>query len=185
MGGLSDLLKGKEKKIGADPLAKTINQSGKFGLKNLMLRGAQDLDNKFFSNPEASVQNQIGLENKLMRGAVDDSMRKAGSAIASRGMQNSSLGLGQLVNAQQGLRDKIALNNASGMERTKDLIKEKMQVGANLFGAKTAQGPIQMQQVKYRTGGLGGLIGAGIGAYAGGPAGAQVGMQAGNMYANS
>lgn len=178
MGFLSDILGGKEKKIKADSLAGDINRAGKSGL-GMMQTGADALNAKVYNNPENYVDNQIATENKLLRSASDDAARRTRQLIAQRGMGSSSIGLGQEVNQARSLSDRLALNNASGMDRLKGLYQEKMNTGAQLFGVKQSQGPIQMQTVKYRSGGLGGLIGAGIGGALGGAPGAQVGAGVG------
>ena len=179
-----DFLKGKEKKIKADPLAGQINQVGASGL-SMLQSGANNL-NKLYGNPDGFVNNQIDLENRAIRNASTDAARRTRELIAQRGMGSSSIGLGQEANMNRDLNEKLALNNASGLERLKGLYGEQMQTGQGLFNTKLQGNQnLQMQDVKYRTGGLAPLIGAGIGGYFGGAAGAQVGSGLGQMYANS
>ncbi len=181
--GLGDLLKGKEKKIKADPLAGDINAAGKSGLA--MMNSAGQSLNNFYDNPSSYIDSQIGLENNAIRSAAIDAQRRTNQLLANRGMQNSSVGLGTEVNQARQTNEKLALNNATGMERLKGLLNEKMQTGNQLFGVKASQGPVQMTDVKYRTGGIAGLVGAAAGGYLGGAEGAKVGMSLGNAYANS
>ena len=162
MGFLNDIVNGKEKKIKADPLAKDINAAGKSGIG--MMNSAAGGLNKFYENPDNFVNNQIDVENNAIRSASQDALRRTKSLIAQRGMGMSSLGLGQEVNAERDLTEKLAMNKASGMDRLKGLYNEQMNTGNQLYGAKAAQGPVQMTDTTYRTGGYGQLIGAGIGA---------------------
>lgn len=160
MGFLSDIVNGKEKKSKADALAKDINAAGKTGL-SMMTTGADSLNQNFYNNPTNYVDNQIQTENKLLRTASNDAVRRTRQLIAQRGMKNSSIGLGEEINQEKTLNDRIALNNASGMERLKGVLNEQMQTGNNLYNLKAQQG-IQMNDQKYRTGGYGQLIAAGI-----------------------
>ena len=186
-GGLDDLLKGKKKTYAADELADDINGLAGQGLNDFIAPGAQQLNEVYSQDPNKLVNNQIGMENKLMRGASNDAMMRTRQLLAQRGLQNSSVGLQVENNSNRALSDKLAMNNAGGMERLRNQQIEnaqgRMQVGSNLFGLKTAQGPIQMNTVKRRVGGMGQLLGtlggAGAGAAMGGPQGAQVGAQLG------
>lgn len=181
--GLDTLLKGKQKTYKADGAAESINRLATMGM-NRMRSAAYDMDagNK---NPQLVVQNQIGLENKLMRGSAQDANRRTQDLIAQRGMGASSIGLGQQVNQEKMLNDRIVMNNASTTSRIMDIGREKINLGNSLFALKAGQGPIQMNTIKKREGGLAGLIGAGVGAYYGGPGGAQAGQGMGEAYANS
>jgi hypothetical protein len=167
MGFLSDVVNGKEKKYAADPLANDINATGKTGL-GYLTSGAERLNNFYNQDPSQVVNNQIGIENKLMRGATDDAARRTRSLLTQRGMTGSSIGLGQEVNQAKQLNDKLALNNASGISRLRDMqlqnAQGQMNVGNGLWQVKQAQGPVQMQDQYQRTGGFGQLIGAGVGA---------------------
>jgi hypothetical protein len=184
-------LKGSDKTYGADALAGNVNATGKLGLDN-MRKGAEGL-NKFYDNPQATIDNQIGIENKLLRGASNDAIRRTQSLIAQRGMGGSSIGLGQQVNQAKNLNEKLAMNNASGMQRMMDLNKDRINVGTSLYAPKNGQGAMQMTPITQRQGGFGQLFGtlagAGLGAMAGGPAGAgvgsQLGGQLGGYYQNS
>ena len=186
-GKADDFLKGKKKTYRADALADDINGLAGKGLNDFIAPGAQQLNEVYSKDPAQLVNNQIGMENKLMRGASNDAMMKTRQLLAQRGLQNSSVGLQVENNSNRALSDKLAMNNAGGMERLRDQQIEnaqgRMQVGSNLFGLKTAQGPIQMNTVKRRVGGMGQLLGtlagAGAGAAMGGPQGAQVGAQLG------
>lgn len=180
----SDLLKGKEKTYKADPLAKGINGAANDGL-NIMSAGANSLNNQFYKEPNKYIDNQIGMENRLLRNASDDASRRTRQLISQRGMQNSSIGLGQEVNQNRTLSDKLALNNASGMERLRGLLNDQMKTGSQLMAPKLGQGPMQMNDIKQRSGGLASLAGAAAGAYVGGPAGAQIGAGLGQAYQNS
>lgn len=198
-GGLDsagDFLKGKKKKYSADELADDINAAGKAGIDGMRAGGAS-LDQIYQDDPTNRINNQIGMENKFLRGSSEDTLRNMRSTIAQRGLQNSSVGLVAENNANRVLSDKLAMNNASGLERIRDAninnAQGRMNVGANLFGVKTQQGPIQMQTIKKREGGLAGMIGmvggAAAGGMMGGPqgaaAGAQIGGGLGNYYQNS
>lgn len=167
MGFLSDIVNGGEKKIKADPLAQPINDTAKTGL-GYLTGGADKLNSIYNQDPSQVVNSQIGLENKMMRSATDDAARRTRSLIASRGMQNSSIGLGQQVNQEKQLNDKLAMNNASGISRIRDMGIQNGQgivgLGNTLMAPKLAQGPMQMTDTTYRSGGFGQLIGAGIGA---------------------
>lgn len=160
MGFLNDIVNGKEKKIKADRLAGDINAAGKAGLGLMNTAGAGL--NKLYANPENLVDNQIDLENKFLRTASDDAARRTRELITRRGMGNSSIGLGQEVNSARNLSEKLAMNNASGMDRLKGVLGDQMNAGAQLFGVKSSQGPVQMTDTKYRTGGYGQLLSAGI-----------------------
>lgn len=160
MGFLNDFVNGKEKKVKADVLAGDINAAGKAGL-GMMSAGGEGI-NKLYSNPENFVGNQIDLENNAIRTAANDAGQRTRQLIAQRGMGTSSIGLGAEVNQAKQLNEKLALNNASGMNRLKGVYDDQMQTGANLFNVKASQGPIQMQDQKYRSGGYGQLLAAGI-----------------------
>lgn len=162
MGFLSDIVNGKEKKYKADPLAVDINAAGKSGL-SMLQSGANELNEQIYSNPNSYVNNQIDVENKLLRSATDDATRRTRQMIAQRGMGSSSIGLGQEMNQARTLNDRLALNNASGMERLKGVLNDKMQTGNQLYGIKAGQG-IQMQDQTQRVGGYGQLLAAGISA---------------------
>lgn len=177
---LGSLLGGKTKKYKADPLAKDINAAGKFGI-NQMTDTANQLNKEFYDNPSGYIDGQIGLENKMLRGSANDSSRRLGEIIAQRGMGTSSIGIGEQINQEKNLNDAIALNNASGASRLKDLLGEKMNLGQSMWNVKASQGPVQMQSIKQREGGLAPLIGGLAGAYMGAKSGnmtggAQVGM---------
>lgn len=189
MGFADSLLKGKEKKYKADPLAKDINAAGKQGLTNMREAGT-NLAGIYKQDPSGVVNSQIAMENRLMRGAADDAINRTRQLVAQRGMANSSVGLGTEVNQARQLNDKLALNNASAIGRLRDMSIENgqglMNTGNALFQTKIqGQQNLQMQDIKKRQGGLAGLVGAGIGAYYGGPQGAQAGMAMGNAYAES
>lgn len=171
---LGSLLGGKAKTYKADPLAKDINAAGKLGLSG-MTNAYNELNDKVYANPDAFVNSQIDLENNALRASGQDASRGLAKMIASRGMQNSSIGIGQQIGLDKQLSDRMALNKASSSSRLKDLLGEKMNVSNQMFGIKTSQGPIQMQDIKQKQGGLAPLIGAGVGAYFGGAGGAQVG----------
>lgn len=177
--GLGDLLGGKKTTIKADPLAKDINALGKQGI-GYMSSAANNLNEKIYNQGDNYVENQIALENNAIRGAAQDAQRRTKQLIAQRGMGMSSIGLGTEVNQAKQLNEKLALNKASGMERLRGLYGDQINMGNQLFGVKSSQGPIQMTNTTYRTGGIAGLIGAGVGAYYGGAGGAQAGMAAGN-----
>jgi hypothetical protein len=165
MGFLNDIVNGKEKKIKADPLAGDINAAAKTGIGYLN-SAATKLNNIYSQDPNDLVHSQIDVENKLMRGATDDAAKRTRSLLAQRGMGSSSIGLGQEVNAAKQLNDKLALNNGSYLQRLRDMqignAQGQMQAGQGLFGLKQAQGPIQMTDTTYRTGGYGQLLGAGL-----------------------
>lgn len=185
---VNDFLKGKEKKIKKDPLANTINAYAKTGM-GYMNDAASDLNALYNEDPTQLVNSQIGMENKLARGAADDASRRTSQLIAQRGLGNSSIGLGQEINNRKNLMDRLSMNTASGTSRIRDMrlqnAEGRMNVGQGLFNLKASQGPIRMESTKYRSGGLAGLVGAGVGGYFGGAQGAQVGAGLGNMYANS
>lgn len=167
MGFLNDIINGKEKKYASDPLAGNINAAGKTGIDYLK-QGASSLNDVYSQDPSKFIDNQIGIENKLLRTSTDDAQRRTRQLLAQRGMSGSSIGIGQQINDERNLSDKLALNNASGMGRLRDMQIQngqgQMQAGQGLFGLKQAQGPIQMQDQYARTGGYGQLISAGIGA---------------------
>jgi hypothetical protein len=165
MGFLNDIVNGSEKKIKADPLAKDVNAAGKTGL-GLLTSGASKLNDIYNQDPSNVVNSQIEIENKLMRGAADDATRRTRDLIAQRGLGSSSIGLGQEVNQHKTLLDKLSMNNASGFSRLRDMGLQNaqgiMNTGSALFAPKSAQGPMQMTDTTYRTGGYGQLLGAGI-----------------------
>lgn len=78
MGWLNDIINGKEKKYTADPLASDINNAGKSGLGYLN-NGANKLNDIYNQDPSQIVNNQIGIENKLIRGTSDDAARRTSS----------------------------------------------------------------------------------------------------------
>lgn len=165
MGFLNDIVNGKESKIKKDPLAGDINAAGKQGLGYLANAGAK-LNDIYNQDPSQVVNSQIGMENKLARGAADDATRRTQDLIAQRGIGNSSIGLGQQVNQQKSLMDRLAINKASGFQRLRDMQIENgqglMNTGNSLFSVKASQGPVQMTDTKYRSGGYGQLIAAGV-----------------------
>jgi hypothetical protein len=169
---INDLLHGKKQTYRADPLAGDINKSAQSGM-GMLNQGAKSLNDKFYNNPENFVQSQIDRENVGLRGAADDAARRTRQLISQRGMGESSIGMGQEVNNQRQLNQTLAMNNASGMDRLKGLYQEQMQVGNQLMAPRMAAGPVQMQDVTARKGGIGHLIGPGMQAaatYFGGPA---------------
>jgi hypothetical protein len=173
MGFLSDLIHGKEKTYKADPLAGDLNSAAKSGM-GMLSGGANSLNEKFYKNPDNYIDNQIGMENNLLRNASQDATRRTRQLIAQRGMGSSSIGLGQEVNQARGLNERLAMNNASGMERLRGLLGDQMKTGQQLMAPRMAQGPVQMNDITARSGGYGQLIGAGLGAAGmmmGGPAG--------------
>jgi hypothetical protein len=169
MGYISDTLLGKEKKIKADPLAGDVNNAAKTGLQYLTAGGTK-LNDVYNQDPNTLINSQIGIENKMIRGAANDALRKTQSLIAARGMGNSSIGLGQQVNQAKQMNTQLGLNNASGIQRLRDMQIENAQglvnTGNSLYAPKAGQGPMQMTDEKYRTGGYGQLIAAGAQAYA-------------------
>lgn len=167
-----------------DALSGDINSSGKSGL-DMLRSGANELNDKFYSNPTDYADTQISTENRLLRNASADATRRTRDLIAQRGMSGSSIGLGQEINQSRNLNEKLALNNASGMDRIKGLLNEKMNTGNALFNIKQAQGPVQMTDLKYKLNdssgkGIGALVGGVAGAYFGGPSGAAAGAQIGS-----
>jgi hypothetical protein len=184
MGMFDSFLKGKEKTYKADPLAKDFNSSAQSGM-GMLNAGANSLNEKFYKNPDNYIDNQIGMENNLLRNAAQDATRRTRQLIAQRGMGSSSIGLGQEVNQSRNLNEKLAMNNASGMERLRGLLGDQMKTGQQLMAPKMAQGPIQMQDLKQRSGGMASLLGAAAGGYFGGPAGAKIGAGLGQAYQNS
>lgn len=160
MGFLNDLVNGKEKTIKADPLAKDINAAGKSGVGMMNTAGAGL--NKLYGNADSFVNNQIDVENNAIRSAAQDAQRRTRQLISQRGMGMSSIGLGSEVNQAKQLNEKLALNNASGLDRLRGVLGDQMNTGAQLFGVKSAQGPVQMTNTTYRSGGYGQLIGAGM-----------------------
>lgn len=173
--GLGDLLGGKTKTYKKDPLADDINAAGKLGIGQ-MTSATNELNDKVYGNAENFIDSQIGLENKMLRGSTADANRSLSKMIAQRGMGNSSIGMGEQINQERQLSDKIAMNTASSGSRLKDLLNEKLTGGSSLWNVKASQGPVQMQDIKQKQGGLMPLIGAGVGGYLGGASGAQVGM---------
>lgn len=171
MGYIRDLVSGKEKKIRADPLAGDVNETGKSGLASLRA-GADRLNSVYSQDPTQVVGSQIAQENRFLRSAADDATNRTRQLIAQRGIGNSSIGLGQEVNTRQNLMDRLSQNSASGISRLRDMQIENGQgqlaAGSALFAPKAAQGPMQMSDTKYRTGGYGELIVAGGKAYASG-----------------
>jgi hypothetical protein len=161
MGAIRDVVFGKEKKMKADPLAGDINAAAKSGI-GFLRQGADRLNNIYSQDPTQVVNAQIGMENKVARSAADDATRRTQSLIAQRGLGNSSIGLGAEVNQRKSLLDRIAMNNASGISRIRDMGIENGQgqvnAGNSLFNLRASQGPIQLQDQKYRTGGYGQLI---------------------------
>lgn len=165
MGFLSGMWEGKKQTYSADPTAGTINDLADKGLRKLITPGMINLRGVYGEDPTAIVDGQIGMENKLMTGAAEDARRQTQSLVAQRGMSDSSVGLGTEINQGRQLSDKLALNNASSLGRIRDMKiangEGQMQTGSNLFGLKTAQGPIQMRSISQRVGGItgqGGLL---------------------------
>lgn len=179
------LLGGKEQTYGADSNAKMLNKAAKQGIQSAIT--AHSDSNKLEGDPTQLIKGQIGIENKLMRGATDDAARRAQDLIAQRGMTNSSIGLGQQVNAQKSLFDKIAMNKATEAERVRDMkltnVNRRMDMANRLFNMRASQGPMQMQTIKQKSPGIGGALGAAAGGFIGskfgGPMGGKVGSQAG------
>jgi hypothetical protein len=161
MGFIRDTLQGKEKKIKADPLAGDINNAARSGVDYLK-SGASRLNDIYSQDPTEVVNAQISMENKVARTAADDAIRRTQSLISQRGLGNSSIGLGAQVNQERSLLDKLAMNKASGISRLRDMSIEngmgQINAGNSLFNLKASQGPIQLQDQKYRTGGYGELI---------------------------
>jgi hypothetical protein len=156
--GLMGGLKENTNKYNADALAGDINALGASGIRDFIAPAAKAMNDKYYKDPSSFVQNQIGNENKLLTSAADDAARRTRQLVAQRGMQGSSAGLAAENASYKSLRDKLAMNNASAESRIKDLYGEKMQLGSNLLGFKTAQGPIQMTDISQKTGGLKGLM---------------------------
>lgn len=160
MGAISDVVFGKEKKYKADALAGDINASAKTGFGYLNAGGAQ-LNKVYSQDPTDVITAQVGMENKMMRGATDDAVRRTRQLITQRGLGSSSIGLGQEINQAKQLNDKLAMNNASGISRLRDMSIENgqglMNAGNAMAAPKMSQG-VQMQDQKQRTGGYGELI---------------------------
>lgn len=154
---LNDLLKGKEKIYKADPLADDINSAGKSGL-GYMRSGASSLSKLYQENPSQLINTQIGLENRLMRGAGSTQLRDTGHAISRAGLSNTASGLNAEINQQRSLSDGLAMNQASGLRRLRDArinnAQGLMGLGQNLFNTKIqGQQNLQMQDIKTKTGG--------------------------------
>lgn len=162
MGFFDDFIHGKEKTYKADPLAAGINTAGNSGL-SMLQGGADSLNKNIYQNPTGYVDSQIGLENSAIRSASEDATKRTRDLLARRGMSGSSIGLGQEINQQRDVDQKLALNQASGMARLKGLGEDQMKTGASLFNVKQQQGPVQMQDQTQRVGGYGQLISAGMG----------------------
>jgi hypothetical protein len=185
--GLDNFLKGKVVKQKADPLAGDINAAGKSGI-GYLTAGANRLNSAYNEDPSQVVNTQIGIENKLARAAASDATRRTQGLIAQRGLGSSSIGLGAEMGQRKSLMDTLAINNASGVSRIRDMQIQNGQgqidAGNSLWNIKASQGPVQMQTTKSRQGGMAALIGGAAGAYFG-PEGAKVGMGLGQAYANS
>lgn len=175
MGFIRDLVSGKEKTARADALTGDINKAGKSGLKYLTA-GAAALNSVYSQDPSAMVQNQIARENQVARTAAEDAGRRTSQLISQRGIQNSSIGIGQEVNNRRNLMQTIGMNTASGVQRLREALIENAQgriaAGNAAIAPKfqAAGSGLQMQNVKYRTGGYGDLIKAGAQMYASGGA---------------
>lgn len=170
---------GKEKKLKKDPLADSVNNLGKQGLSTLT-DASRQLNDSFYDDPSNYARTQVDIENNAIRRASQDAEKRTQQLLSQRGMGNSSIGLGQQINQRQSLNERLGLNNASVLDRTKGLLNEKLQMGQNLFNVKASQGPMRMEDVSYKTddsgmkilsGGLS-LLGAGLGNYFGSKAGA-------------
>jgi hypothetical protein len=186
---------GESKTYKADPLAGDINNAAKTGL-GYLTSGADKLKGVYDQDPSELVNTQIGTENKMIRGAANDALRRTQSLIAQRGMGNSSIGLGQQVNQAKQVNTQLGLNSASGIQRLRDMQLQNgqgiMNLGNSLYAPKAGANAagIQMQDIKGpRSGGYGQLamagLGAAIGGYAGGGQGAAQGAQIGSSLGGS
>lgn len=186
--GLDSLLKGKEKTYAADPLAGDVNATGKAGL-TYMRSGGKSLNDIFSQDPTRVVNNRIAQENRMLNSVANDTNKRAEQLIAQRGMGSSSIGLGQVLGQRKNLSLGMVMNNAGAEGRIRDMMIQNGEgligAGQSLWQPKASQGPMQMTDVKKRSGGLAGLLGAGVGAYFGGAQGAQTGMAMGDAYAYS
>lgn len=124
---------------------------------------------------------QVARAQTGERASADDARRRLQSLVARRGLQGSSIGLGQEVGLQRSSAQRIAALQASTPERER--AERQAQTGRLLAAGGSPQrfrGPQFLGPKKtQRTGGLAPLIGAGVGAYFGGAAGAQVGAGVG------
>jgi hypothetical protein len=154
---------GKDKTYKADPFAADINAAAKEGMDGAR-SGFKALSGVYDQDPSQVVNSQIGIENKMLRGASQDAMMRTRELLAQRGMGSSSIGLGQQVNQERSLAEKLGLNQASGFSRLRDMQIEnaqgKMNAGNQLMTPKLSQG-VQMTDIKQKSGGLAGLVNMG------------------------
>jgi hypothetical protein len=158
-GGISGLIGGTDSKYKADPSAKYYNEAAANGA-NLSNEGVKDLNTLYQQDPTQLIQNRISNENRLMREASADAGRRTNQLLAARGLQGSSIGIGQANNVAQDLSNNIAANNASQLGREYDLrqniAQNKLATGNSLLGlrAQAQQAGIQMNPYKIKKGGL-------------------------------
>jgi hypothetical protein len=128
------------------------------------------------------VQNQMAAQERQVRTGAEDQARKAQELVSQRGLGNSSVGIGAILNAHRDLGDKVgAIRASEPMFKLQNL--QNVTQGVNSIMNEQGQSKIFKlgQQGGQRKGGLAPLLGAGAGAYFGGPQGAQAGASMGQM----
>lgn len=148
------------------------------------IRGAT---NKLNSSSDDFLRAQINREKSAVNEASKDTKRQMKDLIARRGLNNSSIGLGQMNSLNKTRNEQISSIGATLGERERALKEQNLgrlgsllgftQPGMSLNVERTIQ-----QKKKGGLGGLGGLAGAGIGGYFGGAAGAKVGAGLGSYF---
>lgn len=152
---------GKKKKVRADPLAGDINAAASQGL-GYVNNGAKKIAEIYNQDPSEFVESQMKEQEKALDGVLADTQRRANDLLSQRGLGKSSLKQGL------SLRDKIerdqrkAFLKASRAEYERSVGLDNgqglMGAGSGMLGLKTNTGSIQMDEYKYRTGGLSGVL---------------------------
>lgn len=158
--------------------------------KQIQRRGLTRLEE--MSGPEFA-KSQSGLEktvsDQLIRTGANDERRRLGDLVAQRGLQNSSVGLGQQLQIDKDLGSRIRASDIQQRMRENELNQQGLaslfqQAGGVIQTPGAQQAFIQGREGSgLRTGGLFGALaplgGAAVGGYMGGPQGAAMGAQAG------
>lgn len=167
--------------IELDPEIKAAQEQAR-GIRSGSLTGLSRLG-------QENTQDLIRQAQQGQRGAYEDSRRSMQSAIASRGLGKSSVGLSQLAGLESDFRNRQAniasQINAGALDRARQRELQNIQAANAALGTPGLQRTfIQGREgTGQRSGGLFGLAttlgGAGLGAMYGGPQGAAIGANLG------
>jgi hypothetical protein len=174
---MGEILGGKTKTYKADPLAAQAKRLGGIGL-NMQEDALRKLgDTKGLASAE------IARRERGARAGGEDQMRRARQMSAQRGLGGTSIGLAMESQAAQRAGENMQAIRAQRGNMERGFAQENLAAGR---GAFKQMGPIQMNERKIKSKGIGGALlsagGAAIGGMYGGAAGAKVGSSIGGAF---